>query len=245
MADGGHLVLLGYGVADSLQLTVEAQRAIGRATVVYAVSPPPGLAQYLKGLRVRVVDLGPKLAEGDGPAATLDVADFLLRRAVLEPPAVLLSPGNPLFLNNLARLLVQAANERGIAVTLTPGVSLLDTVISDLGLDVTTRGLQVFDARHLLGLRHQVNPRVPLLVLEAGALARGFEGAAPEQVHAAFAGYLGQFYPPSHGVTLITETTGRGMFGRRTVVMEQLPELLALAALDSCLFLDIVPRAQG
>jgi precorrin-6B methylase 1 len=242
MADGGHLVLLGYGVADSLQVTVEAQRAIGRATTVYAVTPPPGLVQYLKGLRVKVVDLGEKLSEGSGPAAVLDVADFLLRRAVLEPPAVLFSPGNPLFLNNLARLLLQAANERGVAVTLVPGVSLLDTVISDLGLDVTTRGLQVFDARHLLGLRHQPNPRVPLLVLEVGALAQGFEGAQPQDVFAGFAAYLGGFYPAAHAVTLITESTGRGAFARRTVTMEQLGELLPIAGVDSVLFLDIVPR---
>ena len=240
MADP-HLVLLGYGVADSLQFTIEAQRAIGRATTVYAIAPPPSLAAHLKSLRIKLVDLAERLATG--PEGALDVADFLLRRAALEPPAVLISPGNPLFLNSVARLLLQAANERSIAVTLVPGVSVLDTVISDLGLDVTTRGLQIFEARHLLGLRHQPNPRVPLLVLEMGALPLGFPQAEPAAVHHAFHDHLAAHYPAEHAVTLITETTGRGAFARKTVHLRDLPTILHDAPTDSTLFLDIVPKA--
>lgn len=237
MADP-HLVLLGYGVADTLQFTIEAQRAIGRATTVYAIAPPPSLITHLKSMRIKVVDLADRLAVGHEGA--LDVADFLLRRAALEPPAVLISPGNPLFLNNVARLLLQAANERSIAVTLIPGLSVLDTVISDLGLDVTTRGLQIFEARHLLGLRHQPNPRVPLLVLEVGALAVGFPQAEPATVHAAFHDYLAAFYPADHAATLITETTGRGVFARKTVRLHDLPTILQDAPADSTLFMDVV-----
>src|SRR5690606_12208448 len=110
MSDRPSLILAGYGVADTLQLTVEAQQALTRATSVYAIAPPPSFVRYLRAQRVGVVDLAPRFeAEGVPLEAYLDIAGFLLREAALDPPVALVVPGNPLFLNSLTRFLVQAA----------------------------------------------------------------------------------------------------------------------------------------
>src|SRR5690606_20475979 len=140
----------------------------------------------------------------------LDIAGFILREAALDPPVALLAPGNPLFLNTLTRFLVQVARERSIEIAVYPGVSVLDALISDLGLDVTTRGLQVFDARHLVRGGLAVAPEVPLFVLQPaglGALAAERQ-VAPEVVHEELATHLARSYPDNHAVSLILETTG-------------------------------------
>lgn len=243
--DGPALVLVGHGVGDSLQLTLEGQRALTASGHVYVMNPPPALAKYLGALRLGITDLGERFDAGpDYASAYLDVADFVLRRAATDPPAVLLVPGNPLFQNSLARFFVQTAKERKLAVEIYPGVSIVDTLISDLGLDVTVRGLQVFDARHLVGLGHTVNPRVPLFVLEVGGMVPGQadgEGVDEERAYAALPTHLARFYTPEHLVTLITKTTGRGQLVHGTVRLSRFNELGPQITLDSALFLDAVP----
>ena len=59
-----HIILLGYGVSDSLQLTVESQRILARYGSAYAIGLPPNLDAFLKSQRVRVTDLAAKLAPG-------------------------------------------------------------------------------------------------------------------------------------------------------------------------------------
>jgi len=133
------LILLGYGVEDALQLTVQTQRILSGVGKVYAVSLPPGLAGFLKSQRVQVEDLTDRFQPGRPFAdCYLDVADHLFRRTAAEQPVCFLSPGNPLFLNALNRFIVMQAGQRGLNVQTYPGVSQIDAVISDIGLDVAT-----------------------------------------------------------------------------------------------------------
>jgi uncharacterized protein YabN with tetrapyrrole methylase and pyrophosphatase domain len=243
MSDGPALILAGYGTGDALQLTIEAQQAIARATAVYAIAPPERLVRHLGAQRIRVVDLGPRLqSEGLPVEAYLDVAGFLLREASLDPPVALLAPGNPLFLNSLTRFLVQAARERELEVALFPGVSVIDALISDLGLDVTARGLQVFDARHLLARQQAVQPHVPLFVLQTNGLAAAASdrGLDVTEVTRAFAAHLGRFYPPVHPVSLVLETTGRGHFRHDTRPLSEFEALAPELEGSVALFCDVV-----
>ena len=79
-----------------------------------------------------------------------EVIELILARTAEERPVVLMTPGNPLFMNVISRALVMQAKERGLSIRVYPGISPLDTLINYLGLDVGTFGLQVFDARRLV-----------------------------------------------------------------------------------------------
>ena len=52
-----HLVLIGYGVTDTLQITVEAQRLLARYGSAYSLGLPANLAAFLKSQRVKVTDI--------------------------------------------------------------------------------------------------------------------------------------------------------------------------------------------
>ena len=245
---GPDLILLGYGVDDTLQLTVQTQRLLAQIGKVYSVSLPPALARFLKSQRIEIEDLTDRFAPGRPfSECYLDVADHLIRRTVEEQPVCFLSPGNPMFLNSLNRFLFMQAQQRGLEVQVLPGVSLIDAMISDLGLDVGTFGLQVFDARRLVTRRQVLNPAVPLVLVQlAGFSAEAvpeLEAPPPEGGYDDLAAYLAQFYPAEHFVTLINREPGQGA-ARATLPLARFGELVTNVRTSSSLFIDAVRQQR-
>jgi precorrin-6B methylase 1 len=240
---GPDLILLGYGVDDTLQLTVQTQRLLAQTGKVYSVSLPPSLARFLKSLRVEVEDLTDRFTPGRPfSECYLDVADHLIRRTTEEQPVCFLSPGNPMFLNSLNRFLFMQAQQRGLEVQVLPGISPIDAIINDLGLDVGTFGLQVFDARRLVTRRQAINPAVPLILVQVAGFsadAVAEPGEATAVGYEALAAYLAQSYPAEHLVTLINRELGQGA-ARATLPLARFGELTANVRNSSSLFIDAV-----
>jgi Tetrapyrrole (Corrin/Porphyrin) Methylases len=241
MAREADLILLGYGVSDTLQLTVEAQRVLARYGKAYCLPLPPTLKRFLRSQRVECVNLSARFEEGKLFADIyLELADFILRRCVEEKPVILLSQGNPLFLNSLNRFLFTKARERKLDVQVLPGLSQIDTIVSEIGLDVGTFGVQIFDARRFLKRGLQPNPYVPLVLLQVGGFAvgqAGVNGAGPHD-YAPLAAYLSKFYPSEQAVTLIN--SGPGGSARGTVTLERFHDLIPNISPASSLFIDAV-----
>ena len=247
------IIVLGYGVSDSLQLTIEAQRVLNRVGSVYALHLPPNLARYLKSQRVRCVDLSDRFSAGRPFADVyLEIVELILQRTAEERPVVMLTPGNPLFLNAVTRFLVQQARARGLSIRIHPGVSQIDALISYLGLDVTTFGFQLFDAQRLVSRRQPVNPAVPLLVLQvAGFAASDFAaseapaaGPPSDGEYAPLAECLARFYSADQCVTLInTSSNGRGP-SHVTVQLSRFSELVPHVRPESSLFIDRVKKSR-
>ena len=200
-----NILLLGYGVHDSLQLTVETQQLLARYGSAYTIGLPPALARYLKSLRVNVTDLADRMEPGRSFVdAYLDIANFLLERTASELPVVLLCPGNPLATNAIARYLAMAGPRHGLIVQAVPGVSQLDLIISAIGLDVSTFGLQVFDATRLVERGQAPNAAVPLIVLNAGGFGMAqVPGDASAPQLAPLAHSLGNIYPAGHPIVVV------------------------------------------
>jgi hypothetical protein len=241
------LILVGFGVDNGLQLTIEGQRAVSAAEHVYSIGLPEVLRSQFRSSRIPVTDLDDRFKEGDDYAAAyLDVADYVLKQAAIEPPVALLVPGNPMFQNTLSRFLVQIARQRRIAVQIFPSVSIVDALISDIGLDVTAGGLQIFDARRLVRRAWTINVRIPLFVLALGGLFEGADNASSRaESLGALGAQLGRFYPQGHAVTLVTRSTGRGEIGHSTVQLRRLADLAPHVTLSSALFVDVFREARS
>lgn len=232
-------MLVGFGVDNGLQLTLEGQRALSQAEQVFTIGLPDVLKDALKSWRIPATALDERFQDGDDYAAAyLDVADFLLRQAALEPPVAVLLPGNPMFQSTLSRFLVHTARERDLPLQVFPSVSIIDALISDIGLDVTSGGLQVFDARSVLKKAPGLNPRVPLIVLGLGTFPPTLE--SEQDPLTTLSTHLQQFYPGAHPATLVTRSTGRGDFSHSTVQLQRLVELSPHLTATSALFLDVV-----
>lgn len=237
-----NLILIGCGVVDSLQLTVEAQRVLARFGSAYAVGLPPNLAAYLKSQRVKVTDLSGRLAGREYAEGYLDLAAHVVERTAHERPVILLVPGHPLMFNAVGRYLAAEGRRLELGVQVVAAPSPLDVIIGGIGLDVSTFGLQVFDATRLVARSQAVNPQVPAILMHVG----GFGAAAPgvKPALAALAAYLARCYPPSHPATLVW----LGAEGMRaaSVPLERLAERADEVDSGSHLFLDAVrPTPPG
>ncbi len=249
MPEGGpNLIFLGHGVTDTLQLTVEAQRILARVGKVYCIHFPPNLKRYLKSLRVQCVDLTDRFGAGRAFGEVyLEIADFLLRRAAEERPVVVLTHGNPLFLNSLNRFLIMQAGQRGLSVEAYPGISPIDTFLCQLGLDVGAFGLQLFEAGQLVTRKQRINPGVPLFLLQpAGFAARQVRspGAQPDDEYRPLVGYLANFYPADHPITLLNAADGQKSATQTTVPLRRFLELVPQIRNTSNLFINAIRQSE-
>ncbi len=249
MAQVPNLIVLGHGVGDTLQLTVEAQRTLSRYGKAYALALPPNLTQYLKSLGVECLDLQDRFAPGRAFSEVyLDIVDFILRRTAEERPVIVLTPGNPLFLNVVSRFLIRQAGERKLSVEVYPGVSQVDTLINYLGLDVGTFGLQLFDARRLVERKQRINPGVPLLVLQLAGFAAQQAGPVEQgdpKAYQPLADHLGLSYPPEQSVTLLNTTGGQGRRAHAALPLSRFLELVPHIQFTSSLFVDAMRNGQA
>ncbi len=245
------LILAGYGVGDSLQITVEAQRALGRASRVFAIGLPPNLDRFLRSQRVACVDLASVFAAGRPFAEVyLDIADTVLRQAAEEPPALLLTEGNPLLSNSLNRFLLMKAKERKIVTQVLPAVSPIDSAICQVGLDVGTFGLQVFDARRLYERAMPIQPAVPLLLLQVGGIAASEAAGAIEphpEAYRPLVEYLSHYYPASHPVVHLANSSDSQATAATAAPLAAFDSLVPRFGPASTLFVDLLrqPRAAN
>jgi len=224
------IFLIGTGVGG-LQITVEGQRILDRVGKAYALHMSPTLSTYLRRLRVKVVDLSDLF---DGPAAEsyAAVAQEILDRVATEYPVVVLTPGSPMFLNSISRLLVILGRSQELTVRTVPGISPLDALISYIGLDLARYGLQVFTARHLATTPRRLDPTVPLAVIELAGIDDEESG------HAALLKTLAVTYPPDHPATLVTVDGNGGAHATRP--LHRFPDFVHAIRTESHLFIDAV-----
>ncbi len=208
------IYLVGTGGAGGLQFTVEAQRILDRVGKAYALHLPGPLQRHLRSLRVKVVDLSDRFtAPRPLQDAYLEAAEYLMERAAAEHPIVVLTPGSPLFLNSISRLIVLQARRAGMTVRTIPGISPLEALISYVGVDVANFGLQVFTAHRLAARPTRIDTTVPLAVMElagVGATTTDTTPADDPKRYAHLLRALARFYPADHPATMVNLTAGNG-----------------------------------
>ena len=142
--------------------------------------------------------------------------------------------------NAIGRYLVMEGRRLGLAVQVVPAVSQLDLVLGAIGLDVTTFGVQVFDAAQIVARGLQPSPKVPTVVMNIGAFGTA-EVPAPSQPSgnlAPLVSHLRVVYPAAHSAVIVT-------LGERapTIAAAALSDLASpesRVAQGSHLFLDVV-----
>ena len=215
-----------------MHLTLEAQQTSVNAGRILALGLPPRIAVTLQRLGVEITGLDSVLADRPPAEAYAAIAAIVLARAEQDPPAVFLSQGNPLLLNNINRYLFVEAAARDLTIHVIAGVSPVDIVVNDLGLDVGRTGLFTIAATGILRKPVLLNPRVPLLILQLGAL----DAAGCDELVSA----LSWKYPPEHAITLLNLAPEGGVT-RATVTLDGFAELVPHIDASSMVFLGAAP----
>lgn len=85
----------------------------------------------------------------------------------------------------------------------------MDCLYADIGFDPAENGVQMFEATGLLLREFELNPDIPAMIWQIGALESAIytTAASKPERFTRFRKYLERFYPPDHTVSLLQTAT--------------------------------------
>jgi len=205
------LYIVGLGIMGVRQITREVESVLRRSREILFVDPGFGVQEYLAQACEKVTDLVPmSYQEGDPRINAYDrMATAVLEAALDHPPVTFAVYGHPLVYVYPSMQILRAASLLGIRVQVLPGISTLDALLIDVGLDPGFSGLQMYEATDVLLRDRPLQPDVPCVLWQVGAVETLLHSTAPS-LPARFEllqAHLLKFYPPDHEVTAIYTST--------------------------------------
>jgi hypothetical protein len=204
------IAIAGLGIVGVHQISREAEETIRRCRQTFVVDSGFGVFSYLKGICPEVTSLLPLYEEGKSRLAIYrEMAAEVVNAAIGDPPVCFATYGHPLFYCDPTTLIQKAAKLLNLRVETLPGISALDTLLVDLGIDVGADGLQMYETTDLLVRRRPIQVDVPCVLWQATIVAEPTHqaGRRPVEEFLRLQDYLLQFYPTEHPVTLILSKT--------------------------------------
>jgi precorrin-2 methylase len=204
------LYLVGLGIRFAEHLTTEARSVLERCRIVLHVDENH---RGLKRFNERVVNLGRLYWTGDDRAL---VYARICQRVVKEmgrgPGVTLVTYGHPLLFDDVMHDLLRYCRRHRRSVRVVPGVSCLDTLAIDLGLDYGD-GVQIYDSTDLVLNQHKLNPHIHTLLLQLAEYnfvrtSDALDRAKPRR-YGSLVNYLRRFYPASHRVFVVYSNDGK------------------------------------
>jgi uncharacterized protein YabN with tetrapyrrole methylase and pyrophosphatase domain len=202
--------IVGTGIVGTHQLTREAEEVIRRSRQTFLIASGYGVADYLRTLCPEVTDLGALYEPGRNRLPTYQkMAATVIAAAERHTPVCLATYGHPWVYCYPTTLITQAAAHLGLHVEVFPGVSALDTLIVDLGMDIADNGIQMYEATDVLLRRRPIQNDVncvlwqPTVVGDPTCPSEWYE----QEQFIPLQSYLLGFYPADHEVVLVTTKT--------------------------------------
>ena len=107
--------------------------------------------------------------------------------------------------DSVAQNLIRHAQQTSVAFKVIPGISSVDTLLCDLGMDMAP-GIQVYEASWLVGAQIRLTVSIPAILLQIGtfgSLRAHYRSPRPKESLADLVSYLASSYPLSHKVFLV------------------------------------------
>jgi hypothetical protein len=167
----GRLMLVGTGYRMAGQITPESLACITQAEKLFYLVPNAITSRWLDSLNPSAESLFDAYETG---GERMDAYQRMVAR-ILEPvrrgllvcavfyghPGVLAFPGLEA---------VRQARSEGLAARMLPGISAVDCLFADLGLDPGQDGCQMYEATNFLYRRRRFDPTSPLILWQVGCI---------------------------------------------------------------------------
>jgi uncharacterized protein YabN with tetrapyrrole methylase and pyrophosphatase domain len=240
----GSLLVVGTGIQWAAHATLSAQAAIRDADSVLFAVTDAWTARWIRELNPRTESL--KYPRDGRPR--LAIYEEMVGRIVAElarfPRVCAAFYGSPSVLARPAHESIRRAREAGFQAAMLPGVSSLDCLFADLGVDPGEGGCQLFEGGDFVRRRRQVDPGAHLVLFQvAMALNPGtFLPDAPSVSDGlrSIQGRLLDWYPADHLLVLYEASAHPLVAPRReSIPLRSLHE----ATLTEITTLYVPPRA--
>jgi hypothetical protein len=208
--DAYDLYIVGTGIVGVRQITREVDDTFGRCREVFTVDSGFGVHEHIEERCPVVTDLIPSYHEGEPRIEAYDrMSTAVLEAALDHPPVAFAVYGHPQVYVYPTAQLVRAAEALGLKVKVLPGISALDALIIDVGLDPGFAGLQMYEATDLLLRRRPLIPDVPCVLWQIGAVETVLHSTAASTPGRFWRlqEMLCEFYPEDHEVRAVFSST--------------------------------------
>lgn len=211
-AEGPCLLVVGTGIEAGSHPTLAAQRAIEQASKVLFAVADAWTVRWIRGLRPDAESMS---------YGTPDTPRHEIYRAMTEKILGYLRQGHrvcavfyghPGVLADAAHAAIERARAEGFTARMLPGVSSLDCLFADLGLDPGRRGCQLYEAQHFITRSPSLDVHTPLLLLQPSMVGspRAFDASDTTRSTRGLARLqeaLSKLYPSTHGLIMYCAST--------------------------------------
>lgn len=205
------LYIVGTGIVGVRQITREVDDAFRRCREVFVVDSGFGVREHIEERCPVVTDLIPvTYREGEPRIEAYDrMSTTVLDAALDHPPIAFAVYGHPQVYVYPTMQLTQAAKALGLRVKVLPGISALDALFIDVGLDPGFAGLQMYDATDLLLRKRPLLADVPCILWQIGAVETVLHSTATSTPvrFRRLQDHLSEFYPEEHELHSVFTST--------------------------------------
>jgi uncharacterized protein YabN with tetrapyrrole methylase and pyrophosphatase domain len=165
----GSLVVVGTGIGPD-QLTTEARAAIAAADMVFVAASDPLTEGEVAALGTNVSSLDSFFADGSRLEAYERIVEAILEPARAGRQVCAAFYGHPGMFVLPAGEAVRRARSEGLDARMLPGVSSLDCLLADLGVDPAAAGLQMYEATSFAARSPTVETGASLVLWQVGVV---------------------------------------------------------------------------
>jgi uncharacterized protein YabN with tetrapyrrole methylase and pyrophosphatase domain len=204
------IAVVGLGIAGIHQITREAEETIRRCKKTFVTDMAVGVVDYLKTLSPSVVDLSSRYKVGTHRIQIYrQMASEVVAAAIDDPPVCFATYGHPKMYSYPTTLIQRAARVLDLRTTILAGLSSVDTLLAELGVDPGFDGLQIYEATDVLVRHRPLQIDASCLILQAPIVLDAYNrpGVRSAQNLKLLQDYLAKYYPLDHEVVLVTSKT--------------------------------------
>lgn len=234
--------IVGLGMVAVRQVTPEVRAILRRSREILFLDHGFGVRSYLEDLCPAVTDLYPIGYREDEPRINAydRMSAAVLSSALDHAPVTFAIYGHPNVYVYPTAQIKAAAQHLDLEVDVLPGISSLDTMLIDLDIDPGLDGLQMYEATDLLLRERPLQPDVPCLLWQVGAIESSLYSQRKNlpQRFARLQQHLLRYYPEAHTMRVVHSS------GHRLVpsvvsefTLDGLPEALASASPVATLYI--------
>jgi uncharacterized protein YabN with tetrapyrrole methylase and pyrophosphatase domain len=195
----GSLVVVGTGIGAA-QLTTEARAELAGADEVFYLAADPLSEHAVVEVAPAAQSLGGSYEDGRSRREAYErMVEAILAPAREGKHVCAAFYGHPGMLVFPAREAITRARGEGLQARMLPGISALDCLFADLGVDPAEHGFQTYEAGDFLRRRPSVEPRAALVLWQVGVVGQEFHSpdGAPVALPALIDALL-ESYQPDH-----------------------------------------------
>lgn len=210
----GSLVFVGTGMRMAGQLTPIAQSYMESFDIVIAAVPNIFTRKWLQGVAKEYVCLNDHYEDTKVDGKTRRdtyrrMADTILKEVRAGKKVCAAFYGHPGIFACISHMAIAEAREEGYDAHMEPGISALDCLVADLGIDPGSHGMQSMESTQFMIYKRTLDPTALLILWQVGiagdlTLKRFDTEPAHLQI---LVNKLAQYYPLDHEVILYEAAT--------------------------------------